>query len=138
MLMNKQEYKIHIIGAGISGLIAAKVLEDHGYSPIVMEASDRVGGRVFVDRVARDIAVSRCDHVELVDVVQVDRHHGGIETTVAGVGSYRDIVAGRRFAIQQRPIRHRDECLSCSHAPEQDHSRDPSQIRWEPLRWMAV
>lgn len=47
--MNKQEYKIHIIGAGISGLIAAKVLEDHGYFPIVMEASDRVGGRVKTD-----------------------------------------------------------------------------------------
>ena len=47
--MNKQEYKIHIIGAGVSGLIAAKVLEDHGYFPIVIEASDRVGGRVKTD-----------------------------------------------------------------------------------------
>ena len=47
--MNKQECKIHIIGAGISGLIAAKVLEDHGYFPIVIEASDRVGGRVKTD-----------------------------------------------------------------------------------------
>ena len=47
--MNKQDYKIHIIGAGISGLIAAKVLEDHGYFPIVLEASDRVGGRVKTD-----------------------------------------------------------------------------------------
>jgi protoporphyrinogen oxidase len=47
--MNKQEYKIHIIGAGISGLIAAKVLEDHGYFPIIIEASDRVGGRVKTD-----------------------------------------------------------------------------------------
>ena len=27
--MKKSEYKIHIIGAGISGLIAAKVLEEH-------------------------------------------------------------------------------------------------------------
>ena len=25
--MNKQDYKIHIIGAGVSGLIAARVLE---------------------------------------------------------------------------------------------------------------
>ena len=47
--MNKQEYKIHVIGAGISGLIAAKVLEDHGYFPMVIEASDRVGGRVKTD-----------------------------------------------------------------------------------------
>ncbi len=49
--MNKQDYKIHIIGAGISGLIAAKVLEDHGYFPIVIEASEGVGGRVKTDSV---------------------------------------------------------------------------------------
>ncbi len=47
--MDKQDYKIHIIGAGISGLIAAKVLEDHGYFPVVIEASERVGGRVKTD-----------------------------------------------------------------------------------------
>ena len=49
MLMNKKDYKIHIIGAGISGLIAARVLENHGYFPIIIEASDSVGGRVKTD-----------------------------------------------------------------------------------------
>ena len=49
--MNTEDHKIHIIGAGISGLIAAKVLEDHGYLPVVVEASDRVGGRVKTDLV---------------------------------------------------------------------------------------
>lgn len=44
--MKKEDLKIHIIGAGISGLIAAKVLEDHGYYPIILEATDRAGGRV--------------------------------------------------------------------------------------------
>jgi protoporphyrinogen oxidase len=47
--MNNQDYKIHVIGAGVSGLIAAKVLEDHGYYPIILEATDRVGGRVKTD-----------------------------------------------------------------------------------------
>ena len=47
--MNKEDHKIHIIGAGISGLIAAKVLEEHGFYPTVIEASDRVGGRVKTD-----------------------------------------------------------------------------------------
>lgn len=49
--MKKENYKIHIIGAGISGLVAAKVLEDNGYHPVVIEASDRVGGRVKTDSV---------------------------------------------------------------------------------------
>ncbi len=44
--MNKKDCKIHIIGAGVSGLVAAKVLEDNGYSPVIIEATERVGGRV--------------------------------------------------------------------------------------------
>lgn len=41
--------KIYIIGAGISGLIAAYELERAGYSPEILEASDGVGGRVRTD-----------------------------------------------------------------------------------------
>jgi protoporphyrinogen oxidase len=47
--MERKNYKIHIVGAGVSGLIAAKVLEENGYHPVVIEASDRVGGRVKTD-----------------------------------------------------------------------------------------
>lgn len=47
--MNKKNYNIHIIGAGVSGLIAAQVLEKHGYHPTLLEASSKVGGRVKTD-----------------------------------------------------------------------------------------
>jgi protoporphyrinogen oxidase len=47
--MHKKDYVIYIIGAGISGLIAAKTLEQSGYRPIILEASDKVGGRVKTD-----------------------------------------------------------------------------------------
>jgi phytoene dehydrogenase-like protein len=47
--MSRKDIKIHIVGAGVSGLIAARVLEDNGFSPIVIEATDRVGGRVKTD-----------------------------------------------------------------------------------------
>ncbi|MBZ9632286.1 FAD-dependent oxidoreductase [Salegentibacter sp. LM13S] len=49
--MEKRDYKIKVVGAGLSGLIAAKVLKDHGYSPEIYEASDRVGGRIKTDMV---------------------------------------------------------------------------------------
>ncbi len=47
--MKRIDYKIHIIGGGISGLIAAKTLEVGGYRPTIIEATDRVGGRVKTD-----------------------------------------------------------------------------------------
>lgn len=47
--MNKQDCKIYIVGAGVSGLIAATVLEKNGFSPVVIEATNRVGGRIKTD-----------------------------------------------------------------------------------------
>ncbi|WP_209329315.1 protoporphyrinogen/coproporphyrinogen oxidase [Lunatimonas salinarum] len=41
--------KTFIIGAGISGLVAALELERAGLSPVILEESDRVGGRVKTD-----------------------------------------------------------------------------------------
>lgn len=49
--MKKSSLRIHVIGAGISGLVSALVLEKNGYHPIVLEATDRIGGRVKTDRV---------------------------------------------------------------------------------------
>ena len=44
--MKKENYRITIIGAGLSGLTAAYVLEQYGYHPTIIEATDTVGGRV--------------------------------------------------------------------------------------------
>jgi protoporphyrinogen oxidase len=41
--------KIVIIGAGVSGLVAAINLEEAGYKPIIYDKKDRVGGRVQTD-----------------------------------------------------------------------------------------
>lgn len=38
--------KVYIIGAGVSGLIAAYELEQEGHQPIIMERTGSVGGRV--------------------------------------------------------------------------------------------
>jgi phytoene dehydrogenase-like protein len=44
-----KEAKIYIIGAGVSGLVAAIELEKAGFSPIILEGSDSIGGRVKTD-----------------------------------------------------------------------------------------
>jgi len=40
-----------VVGAGISGLAAAYRLKAHGLKPLVIEQSDRVGGRMRTDRI---------------------------------------------------------------------------------------
>lgn len=50
--------KVVIVGAGVSGLIAAQHLEAAGLHPIIIEATDRVGGRVKTDL----IDGFTCDH----------------------------------------------------------------------------
>ncbi|MCJ7670625.1 MAG: FAD-dependent oxidoreductase, partial [Acidimicrobiia bacterium] len=39
-----------VIGAGVSGLSAARRLDQMGYDVVVLEARDRIGGRVWTDR----------------------------------------------------------------------------------------
>jgi protoporphyrinogen oxidase len=47
--MNNKSHKVYIVGAGISGLVAAKVLEENGFSPTIIEGTSKVGGRVKTD-----------------------------------------------------------------------------------------
>jgi len=42
--------KVIVVGAGLSGLISAKNLMQEGYEVVVLEARDRIGGRVWTDR----------------------------------------------------------------------------------------
>ncbi|MEN8445822.1 MAG: FAD-dependent oxidoreductase, partial [Cyanobacteria bacterium J06555_13] len=42
--------RIAIVGAGISGLAAAHTLANHGLDVTVLDARDRIGGRVWTDR----------------------------------------------------------------------------------------
>ncbi len=39
-----------VIGAGIAGLTTARLLTDAGHRTVVVEARDRIGGRVWTDR----------------------------------------------------------------------------------------
>ena len=47
--MSQTDGQIHVVGAGVSGLVAASVLEAHGYRSVVVERTDGVGGRVKTD-----------------------------------------------------------------------------------------
>lgn len=48
---------IIVIGAGIAGLAAAKMLNDNGYSVQIIEARERVGGRIWTSNAWSDVPI---------------------------------------------------------------------------------
>ncbi len=50
-MSSSEAHKVHIIGAGISGLIAAINLEKEGFRPVILEKDKAVGGRVQTDEI---------------------------------------------------------------------------------------
>jgi polyamine oxidase len=46
---NGKPERVLVIGAGMAGLVAARLLHDSGYKVTVLEARDRIGGRVWTD-----------------------------------------------------------------------------------------
>lgn len=62
-----------IVGAGLAGLVAARVLEQNGISPLLLEASDGVGGRVRSDSVD-GFVLDRGFQVLLTAYPEIHRH----------------------------------------------------------------
>jgi monoamine oxidase len=45
-MQDSHSYKYVIIGGGISAMQASVILAQHGHSFVVLEASERIGGRI--------------------------------------------------------------------------------------------
>lgn len=51
------ETDVVIVGAGLAGLAAARMLQDRGRSVVVLEARERIGGRIWTNATALDFPV---------------------------------------------------------------------------------
>jgi monoamine oxidase len=49
--------RVLVVGAGIAGIAAARSLADQGYAVTVLEARDRIGGRIHTSRIWPDLPV---------------------------------------------------------------------------------
>jgi monoamine oxidase len=71
--------RIGVIGAGLSGLVAARVLTDAGLQVQVIEGRDRIGGRVYTDRslgFAADLGASWLHGIDGNPLADVTNHAG--------------------------------------------------------------
>lgn len=48
------EYDCIVIGAGISGLAAARTLTEQGYNVLIIESRNRIGGRIDSRSIGED------------------------------------------------------------------------------------
>ncbi len=132
-----------VVGAGLSGLTAARELSKHGFSVIVLEARDRPGGRthaIEVEGVTLDLGgewvdeahasmrslVSDLDGVELVPAGEGKKNgrwHISGETSTAMPLSDRDAkVYGRMEAALVEMSAGKDLRTHHEHVPEDDVS----------------
>lgn len=86
-----------VVGAGVAGLTAARLLTDAGRRVVVLEARDRVGGRVHTDRtdgLVTDLGASWIHGVDGSAVAEAVAAFG-LRTTEFTVGGYQ---------VDSRPI----------------------------------
>jgi hypothetical protein len=93
--------QITIIGAGVAGLVAAIELEKAGYRPLLLEAADRVGGRLKTDEVD-DFLLDRGFQVLLTEYPEVKRY---LDLEALGVKAFRP---GGRVHTRQLNFRFAD------------------------------
>ena len=95
-----------VVGAGVAGLAAARVLEAAGGDIVVLEARDRVGGRVFGAEVAGGdenvCLASRKGHALIFPVKQVPIFKSAAKGVIAMRLGYDDRILGATVATGAR------------------------------------
>jgi monoamine oxidase len=142
------EADVIIVGAGLSGMIAARNLLDAGLKPLILEADERVGGRILTQDVIPGVPVElgaqwigdtheRMFRLAAELGVQTFAQYDEGETSyeLAGSGVLRENEFHARFADElaelERVLRHLDELAA--EVPVEAPWQAPRAAEWDVI-----
>lgn len=108
--------QVVVIGAGLAGLVTARVLEQSGFSSVILEASDGVGGRVRSDEVDGFI-LDRGFQVLLTGYPEIHRHLNLAALDLKAFEPGAVVWRGGRATVVGDPFRRPKTVLSTTFAP---------------------
>lgn len=105
-----------IVGAGLAGLVAARVLESNGVSAVVLEAADGVGGRVRSD-VVDGFVLDRGFQILLTGYPEIHRHLDLAALDLRAFEPGAVVWRENKGTIVSDPFRRPKETVSTAFAP---------------------
>ncbi|MEM0950640.1 MAG: NAD(P)/FAD-dependent oxidoreductase [Cyanobacteria bacterium P01_H01_bin.74] len=110
--MNRNEtYDVVVVGAGLSGLTAAKVLNEANISVLLIDAADAIGGRVKTS-VVEGFKLDHGFQVLLTAYPDIQKHITLKNLNMASFFSGASIWTGKKFETVADPLKHPLEGLT--------------------------
>ncbi|CAJ1494909.1 flavin monoamine oxidase family protein [[Mycobacterium] burgundiense] len=143
-----READVVVVGAGLSGLIAARTVLAAGLRPLVLEADDRVGGRILTEEALPGVSVeigaqwigdthhrmfALADELGVPTFPQYDEGETSYELVGSGVLRERDFHArfGAELAELERVLRLLDELAA--EVPPEAPWLAPRAAQWDAI-----
>lgn len=140
----KRREKIVVIGAGISGLIAAQKLQSFGFEVLILEARDRVGGRVatfrkgqFISDIGAMVVTGIYGNPITILAKQLDLELKKIKSQCPLFGPNGKLISKNKDEIIEREFNKILECTSyLSHVLDINYANNEPVSLGQAMEWI--